>query len=82
MDEQARWQVDGNSSVLYQRLLVPTLARLFGALEPTERERVLRSVGEDVAAALTPYVDPEGLAFPQEAHIVIANAGPHFSDRA
>jgi len=50
------------------------LAALLTDLDEPERDRLIRDVGADVAKALSTYVDDDGLAFPQEVHVVLVSA--------
>jgi ubiquinone/menaquinone biosynthesis C-methylase UbiE len=48
------------------------LASLLTETEPSERERLVGLVSDDVAARLAPFVHADGLAFPQELHVAVA----------
>jgi len=50
------------------------LAGLVSELDPAERDRLVSEVSADVGAALAPYSDDDGLAFPQEVHVVLVSA--------
>ena len=48
------------------------LATLIAQADPARRDQLVGAVGEDVRAALAPYMVKGRLAFPQEVHIVLA----------
>jgi SAM-dependent methyltransferase len=50
------------------------LAALLEGRESSERERLIALVNADVGAELGRFVEDGGLAFPQEAHVVLATA--------
>lgn len=50
------------------------VAALVADLDQSERGRLLSLVNADVDAALAPYIDDGGLAFPQEVLVVLATA--------
>lgn len=47
-------------------------ARVAGELEDGQRTALLEALVRDVGQALEPYVDDQGLGFPQECHVVLA----------
>jgi SAM-dependent methyltransferase len=49
------------------------LATLFAGGDPSERDRLIGAVAEDVGAALAAHTGDAGLAFPQEVHSVLAS---------
>jgi len=49
------------------------LAALIAHHEASDRVRLVEAVINDVSAALAPYSDDSGLAFPQEVHVVLAS---------
>jgi hypothetical protein len=56
------------------QLAATPVASLVAELDPPSRDRVVDALIEEVRAALTPYRVEDGVAFPQEAHIVFAHA--------
>ena len=50
------------------------VAALVSDLDEPERDRLVSEVSADVAEALAPYIDDDGLAFPQEVHVVLVTA--------
>jgi len=54
------------------QLTATPLANLVARLDPERRDRLAAALTEDVGAALTAYVGAQGLAFPQEVHVVLA----------
>jgi ubiquinone/menaquinone biosynthesis C-methylase UbiE len=56
------------------QLTATPLARLFTDFAAAERQRMLSEITGDLDAALTPYVQADGLHYPQESHIVLASA--------
>jgi ubiquinone/menaquinone biosynthesis C-methylase UbiE len=49
------------------------LATLIAQYDAANRDRLVEAVVDDVSAALAPYTGEEGLAFPQEVHVVVAS---------
>jgi hypothetical protein len=57
-----QWQVEADAAELYQRHLVPAVTAGWAGV-----------LIADVAAALKPHRAAGGLAFPQEAHVLVAD---------
>jgi ubiquinone/menaquinone biosynthesis C-methylase UbiE len=57
------------------QLSATPLASLVAPLEPTARDHLVSLLVQDVGAALAPYTRADGLAFPQQVHVVLAAAG-------
>ena len=56
------------------QLSASPLAKLLNGLDPTRAELVANAIVADVQDALAPHSGPDGLAFPQEAHVLLAVA--------
>jgi ubiquinone/menaquinone biosynthesis C-methylase UbiE len=56
------------------QLAATPLASVIADLDAARREATVSSITADVAAALEPQSGPDGLSFPQEAHVVLARA--------
>lgn len=56
------------------QLVATPLATLLADRELSERRRLVELVGVEVGASLAPWVNDEGLAFPQEVHVALATA--------
>ena len=54
------------------QLSAAPLASLLGGLAPARAEQLASAVIADVTTALARYSDKDGLAFPQEAHVLFA----------
>jgi ubiquinone/menaquinone biosynthesis C-methylase UbiE len=52
--------------------LAATPLAALDAGDTAPRERVVEALTSDVGTALAPYVEPDGLSFPQEAHVALA----------
>jgi ubiquinone/menaquinone biosynthesis C-methylase UbiE len=48
------------------------LAGLIARNDAAERDRLIGTLIEDIGATLAPYIDDDGLTFPQEVHAVVA----------
>jgi hypothetical protein len=57
------------------QLMATPLASLMTQLDPARRDHLFRALARDVGAVLAPYTEANGLAFPQQVHIVLAAAG-------
>jgi hypothetical protein len=62
------------SAAAYVRvqLAATPLATLLNNYNAANRSRLVEAIIEDVSAALAPYVEEDGLAYPQEVHTVLA----------
>jgi len=49
------------------------LAALVADRDPTQRDKIVGLVSADVGEALAAFASDDGFAFPQEAHVVVAN---------
>jgi len=56
------------------QLSASPLATLLNGLDPTRAESLVNAIVADVQVALAPYSGTDGLAFPQEAHVLLAVA--------
>jgi len=56
------------------QLAATPLATLVAQYDAARRDRLVGALVEDVGAALAPYLGDEGLAFPQEVHILLAGS--------
>jgi ubiquinone/menaquinone biosynthesis C-methylase UbiE len=59
---------------VHVQLAATPLAVLVADLDRSERDRLLSLLSSDVGAALEPYIDDHGLAFPQEVHVALGTA--------
>ena len=59
------------------QLAATPLAAVAAAVDPACRDRLVEAVTADVSRALATYDSKDGLAFPQEVHIVLARVGTH-----
>ncbi len=48
------------------------LAGIVGRMEEKKREALVEAVAKELMAALKPQIAEAGLAFPQEAHVLLA----------
>jgi ubiquinone/menaquinone biosynthesis C-methylase UbiE len=74
--ETARLTVRFASAAEYVHFQIAAtpLAALLDDLDERERDRLVSEVSADVAESLSTYVDDDGLAFPQEVHVVLVSA--------
>jgi ubiquinone/menaquinone biosynthesis C-methylase UbiE len=56
------------------QLAATPLAALIDRYDAARRDRLIEALVDDVGAELAPYLEDEGLAFPQEVHIVLARS--------
>lgn len=56
------------------QLAATPLATVVGGLEAGQRMALLEALVSDVGQELEPYVDDQGLGFPQECHVVLARS--------
>jgi SAM-dependent methyltransferase len=61
------------------QLSATPLARLVTGLDPEQRTRLVGALSRAVGAALTDYRDDQGLAFPQEVHVVTGHTPTTFA---
>jgi hypothetical protein len=73
--ESATKTVRFPSATVYVRVqfAATPLATLVERYDPSDRDRLIRAVAEDVGLALAGYTSDAGLTFPQEVHVALAS---------
>ncbi|HKD75882.1 MAG TPA: hypothetical protein VKB76_10315 [Ktedonobacterales bacterium] len=56
------------------QLAATPLATLIAQYDTVHRDRLVAALVADVSASLASYAEGEGLAFPQEVHVLIADS--------